>query len=193
VFTLKALLYFLVYFIRFTPSVEVELCGHATLAAAHALYETGRVPAMQLITFRTLHSGTLTAQGKEDGSIELNFPAAPVQPLQLDDTQHALLLSAFGLTGEEVVFVGSSLYDMVVEVTREAFARIAAVAVNHAQLAELGGRGVLLTTRGQARAAAPVQLSDALVAQQAAQPRSPRAAVVNDPRFDILMRGFFPR
>ena len=62
----------------FTPAVEVELCGHATLAAAHSLWEAGRVLADREIRFET-KSGTLTA--RRDGErIILDFPALPVRP-----------------------------------------------------------------------------------------------------------------
>src|SRR3569832_2082654 len=61
----------------FTPAVEVALCGHATLAAAHALWEAGRVPAGAEIRFET-KSGTLTA--RRDGEwIVLDQPALPVR------------------------------------------------------------------------------------------------------------------
>lgn len=46
----------------FTPAVEVPLCGHGTLAAAHALYETGTAAAGRPIRFKTLHSGVLTVR-----------------------------------------------------------------------------------------------------------------------------------
>jgi predicted PhzF superfamily epimerase YddE/YHI9 len=58
----------------FTPAVEVELCGHATLASAHVLWEDGRVPDDGQIDFHTRWSGVLSA--KRDGEwIELNFPS----------------------------------------------------------------------------------------------------------------------
>jgi PhzF family phenazine biosynthesis protein len=62
----------------FTPSVEVALCGHATLAAAHALWETGRLPAGAPAVFET-RSGTLTAR-REGEWIALDLPAAPAAP-----------------------------------------------------------------------------------------------------------------
>jgi PhzF family phenazine biosynthesis protein len=65
----------------FTPTVEVPLCGHATLATAHTLWEQGMVPAADTITFTT-QSGLLTAQ-QQDGWIALNFPALTGQPVQL--------------------------------------------------------------------------------------------------------------
>jgi PhzF family phenazine biosynthesis protein len=57
----------------FTPKVEVPLCGHATLASAHALWETGRLAASQAARFHTL-SGVLTAHRAGD-RIEMDFPA----------------------------------------------------------------------------------------------------------------------
>lgn len=62
----------------FTPAVEVDLCGHATLAAAHALWEAGRIPPEREIRFET-RSGTLTAR-REGERIVLDFPARPVRP-----------------------------------------------------------------------------------------------------------------
>jgi PhzF family phenazine biosynthesis protein len=59
----------------FTPKVEVNLCGHATLATAHVLFEDGHVDGSSAIRFRT-RSGELTA--KRNGEwIELDFPAGP--------------------------------------------------------------------------------------------------------------------
>jgi len=59
----------------FTPAVEVPLCGHATLATAHVLWETGAVPRGEDILFDT-KSGRLTARARE-GWIELDFPVWP--------------------------------------------------------------------------------------------------------------------
>jgi PhzF family phenazine biosynthesis protein len=57
----------------FTPSAEVDLCGHATLASSHILYEKGFVNVQKSIRFHT-KSGVLTAKNK-NGEIELDFPA----------------------------------------------------------------------------------------------------------------------
>ena len=61
----------------FTPAVEVRLCGHATLASAYILWQTGAVAINQTIRFFTL-SGLLTAE-QRDGLIWLNFPSRPAQ------------------------------------------------------------------------------------------------------------------
>ena len=63
----------------FTPLVEVSLCGHATLASAHALWTTGRVLPEATIAFETL-SGTLRAQPSAAGQITIDLPARPVEP-----------------------------------------------------------------------------------------------------------------
>jgi predicted PhzF superfamily epimerase YddE/YHI9 len=61
----------------FTPTVEVPLCGHATLAAAHALWESGRMPMEREAVFSTL-SGELRAR-RDGARIVLDFPARPVR------------------------------------------------------------------------------------------------------------------
>ena len=63
----------------FTPTTEAELCGHATLASAHALWETGRLEPHHAAIFDTRWKGTLTATKHADG-IALDFPAAPSTP-----------------------------------------------------------------------------------------------------------------
>ena len=60
----------------FTPATEVELCGHATLASAHALWETGRHPADAPVRFETRWKGALVASKAGDG-IKLDFPSTP--------------------------------------------------------------------------------------------------------------------
>src|SRR3984957_8963892 len=60
----------------FSPAVEIDLCGHATLASAHVLRDTGMVDGAAALTFRT-RSGPLRAAFAGD-TIELDFPADPV-------------------------------------------------------------------------------------------------------------------
>ncbi len=63
----------------FTPTVEVPLCGHATLASAHVLWSEGHLPLEEVAYFYT-KSGDLTARRQGDW-IELNFPANPSQSI----------------------------------------------------------------------------------------------------------------
>lgn len=79
----------------FTPTVEVDLCGHATLAAAHALWETGRVPAGARIAFDTA-SGRLTA-ARDGDRLAIELPAIPVSPCELPSG----LADALGATPRE--------------------------------------------------------------------------------------------
>lgn len=65
----------------FTPAVEVPLCGHATLASAHILWETGKVPKESAIAFHT-KSGVLIAR-REDDFVVLDFPAFGNEPTEL--------------------------------------------------------------------------------------------------------------
>ena len=60
----------------FAPAVEIDLCGHATLASAHVLWETGQLPRDAMARFHTIKSGILTAVRAGD-LIELDFPSQP--------------------------------------------------------------------------------------------------------------------
>ena len=73
----------------FTPSQEVSLCGHATLASAHIMHEQGLIDTKQEIVFSTL-SGELKATHTGD-LIQMNFPARPVSKLSAHDTTLEIL------------------------------------------------------------------------------------------------------
>jgi predicted PhzF superfamily epimerase YddE/YHI9 len=73
----------------FTPTVEAELCGHATLATAHVLWEARRLSPEARARFRT-RSGILTAARTPEG-IELDFPADPVERADPDPEVMAAL------------------------------------------------------------------------------------------------------
>ena len=87
----------------FTPSTEIELCGHATLASAHILWQEGIVPVEQAIRFHT-HSGLLTASCQGDW-IELNFPARRYTPV----TEIEGITNAVGMVPDEVYQSASNL------------------------------------------------------------------------------------
>lgn len=83
----------------FTPKTEVPLCGHATLATAHVLFsELGQ--RRGTVVFDT-RSGPLEAVAREDGLVELNFPALPPVPVQ-DDRLVAALASGLGRVPAEL-------------------------------------------------------------------------------------------
>ena len=94
----------------FTPAVEVDLCGHATLASAHILWEKGLLGLQEQARFHS-RSGLLTAERRE-GRIELNFPANPDEPAAVPPG----LMEALGIAPK---YVGRSRFDYLVEVDSE--------------------------------------------------------------------------
>jgi PhzF family phenazine biosynthesis protein len=90
----------------FTPFQEVDLCGHATLASAFVLWESGKVKSGQPISFDT-RSGTLVAR-KEGEWITLDFPAEPV-------TAAEPVPGLFKALGVEPVFTGRNRFDILAE------------------------------------------------------------------------------
>src|SRR5215469_14149671 len=91
-----------------TPAVEVDLCGHATVASAHVLWEDGHLPQGTQARFYT-RSGLLTADRRGDW-IELNFPAKIAEPAE----PPAELLPSLGITNAR--FVGKNAFDYLVEI-----------------------------------------------------------------------------
>jgi predicted PhzF superfamily epimerase YddE/YHI9 len=121
----------------FTPAVEVDLCGHATLASAHVLYETQSLPANREARFHT-RSGLLKA-GLDGDWIKMDFPAVPTEPCLAPPG----LLEAMGAKPS---FVGKTRFDYLLEVESESTLR--GLRPNFQKLLELNVRGVIVTTRG---------------------------------------------
>jgi PhzF family phenazine biosynthesis protein len=119
----------------FTPTIEVPLCGHATLASAHVLWETGRLGTGEPARFHTL-SGLLTAERQGD-AILMDFPARPAEPCP---DEHGLAAAL----GARPVHVGKNGLDYLVEV--ESAAVVRSLRPDHARLAALPVRGVIVTS-----------------------------------------------
>lgn len=120
----------------FTPTVEVDLCGHATLASAHVLWEENHLPAGQPARFHT-RSGMLTAE-KKGTWIEMDFPAMRAQPAaRLEALETALRA--------EAKYMGRSRFDYLVEVENEEVVR--AMKPDFPALRKLKVRGVIVTSR----------------------------------------------
>lgn len=118
----------------FTPTVEVDLCGHATLASAHILWEEHHLGGDERARFQT-RSGLLTAWREAD-TIRMDFPSEPVTALA---PPPALILAL----DVPVSFAGRNRMDWLVEVADEAAVR--AVKPNMSGIASLGVRGVIVT------------------------------------------------
>jgi PhzF family phenazine biosynthesis protein len=121
-----------------TPAIEVDLCGHATLGAAHVLWQDGHLPEGKQARFHT-RSGLLTADRRGEW-IEMDFPVKLAAPAEAP----AELLPALGATAR---FVGRNVFDYLVEVESEEVLR--SLAPDHSRLRKLPVRGVIVTARGK--------------------------------------------
>lgn len=124
----------------FTPTVEVDLCGHATLASAHVLWEKGYLKPDEQARFHT-RSGLLLAVRK-DGWIELDFPLEPEE--QTDAP--AGLTESLGVTPK---YVGKTRFDYLVEVESEETIR--QLKPDMRKLATLPVRGVMVTSASSSK------------------------------------------
>jgi PhzF family phenazine biosynthesis protein len=125
-----------------TPSVEVDLCGHATLAAAHVLWEEGHLAPECPARFYT-RSGLLTCVRRPSSTgshwIEMNFPVKLAAAAEAPPQLAAAL-------GAELLFTGRNQFDYLAEVASEEVLR--SLSPNHHLLRELPVRGVIVTARG---------------------------------------------
>ncbi|MFI0349620.1 PhzF family phenazine biosynthesis protein [Actinomadura sp. 9N407] len=124
----------------FTPTVEIGLCGHATLASGHALYESGIVPAGRPIRFRTMRSGILTVRpgnGGAAGRLDMDFPACPAEPVAVPDGLAEALGAPFAWVGR------NDQPDLLVELSDEDAVR--KLVPDHRALGAFGVRCVIVT------------------------------------------------
>jgi PhzF family phenazine biosynthesis protein len=120
----------------FTPVVEVDLCGHATLASAHILWETGLLAADREARFFT-HSGLLTAVRRGDW-IQLDFPSEPENTAEAPEKLDEAL-------GVSATYVGKNRFDYLVEVESEDLVRN--LAPDFHLLSAISSRGFMVTSR----------------------------------------------
>jgi PhzF family phenazine biosynthesis protein len=133
-----------------TPEVEVDLCGHATLAAAHVLQElhqAGKLPP-QFANAREggcwvfeSRSGRLTAEPTASG-LTLDFPASTVAPATAPEGLAAVL----GLAAEDILFCGRTRFDLLIRL-RDA-SRVRGLKPNLQALSLLPVRGLIATAPG---------------------------------------------
>lgn len=114
----------------FTPAIEVPLCGHATLASAHYLFEHAGFAGEQ-ITFQTRKSGELYVSRLGDGRLEMDFPAPSVQQIEITDD----VVQALGARPVEAW--GGPFYAAIFETPEE----VLALKPDHKALAGLGMSG----------------------------------------------------
>lgn len=119
----------------FTPATEVQLCGHATLASAHVLWEEGRLRRDEVARFHT-HSGLLLAERRDDW-IELDFPADP--PAQAGAPER--LAEALGAAP---LWVGRGRFDLLVLLDGEKTVRT--LKPDFGLLRSIDARGIIVTS-----------------------------------------------
>ncbi|MFJ9538889.1 PhzF family phenazine biosynthesis protein [Streptomyces sp. NPDC101225] len=124
----------------FTPVAEVRMCGHATLATAHVLRSSGAHEGP--VRFAT-RSGVLVATPRDDGSITLDFPTAPLTEVGVP----AGVAEALGAEPRRAVDTGPDVGDLVVELADEKAVR--ALAPDHRALGAFSARGIIATARAE--------------------------------------------
>ncbi|MFD9404172.1 PhzF family phenazine biosynthesis protein [Streptomyces sp. NPDC060011] len=124
----------------FTPTTEVALCGHATLAAAHVLHTTGAHRGPVRFTTR---SGVLVATPGDDGSITLDFPTAPLTPVAAPNGVAEALCAEPLATFD----TGPNTGDLLIEVADER--TVLGLTPDHKALARYSKRGIITTARAE--------------------------------------------
>jgi PhzF family phenazine biosynthesis protein len=123
-----------------TPNTEVDLCGHATLATAHVLWEEEHIPQNQVARFET-RSGLLNARRGLHG-IELDFPREAVDS-ELSSQKEAAILAA--AIPAPIRFAGRNRFDVLVELDDEE--TLIGLRPDIRKLGDLSCRGVIVTSR----------------------------------------------
>jgi PhzF family phenazine biosynthesis protein len=180
----------------FTPVSEVDLCGHATLASAHALWETGTLEAGHEARFRT-RSGLLTARQVRAG-IEMDFPAQPPRPVEDCDSEGgtglvgavvnkalsgAVCEAIFRGLGVRGRYVGWNGSDYLVELDSEEAVR--GLKPDFATLGSIGTRGVIAT-------AVAANGDHGTAGERASASKGERASAPSGPAYDFISRFFAP-
>ncbi|MDZ7314864.1 MAG: PhzF family phenazine biosynthesis protein [candidate division KSB1 bacterium] len=122
----------------FTPTTEVDLCGHATLAAAHVLFEIGRLSTGSEAHFHT-RSGLLTVR-KEGDLYWMKFPSEPPKPTESSP-------SLTRIFGAPPIYVGRNRHDMLIHM--EDPQMVTDFVPDFYELAEFPVRGIILTSRSE--------------------------------------------
>lgn len=123
----------------FTPTSEVDLCGHATLASAHILFESGRCEQNEVVFYTK--SETLTAFYTGEG-ICLNFPGKPQQPSSLPSGVKEAL-------GVEPLYIGRNEFDFMIEV--ESAQQVENLVPDFSTLRKIKARGFIVTSRSDSK------------------------------------------
>jgi PhzF family phenazine biosynthesis protein len=189
------------YTIRwFTPTKELQLCGHATIAGAHVIYnEQKLVPLSVPLRFHTQFSGVITVKAEtkdneqisdeeEAKRIELSFPFTPIEESSLRQEDCQIIRSCFKIDTEyDLLFVGKTAYDLVLVVKPEAFhAMPPSDGIDFNEVKKVNtSRGIIITTIGNRYP------SLSLLADSKSINYVP--AFTEERKYDYFLRMFLPR
>lgn len=121
----------------FTPATEVDLCGHATLASAHILWEKGLVDTKDEIRFHT-RSGILSATHSNKDLIEINLPAEP-------DEQVIVVPEIATALATRILYMGQNRMDYIVEISSDIV--LQNLQPDMALLKDVKTRGIIVTAK----------------------------------------------
>lgn len=137
----------------FTPKVEVDLCGHATLASAAAIVANGQAKAGDELRFHTKHSGTLVVksnrlQHEQQVPFLMSFPSLPPHSLHVNDGEHEELLAqlskGLNIDRRDIEECYESKYDLLVVVKDVQVVR--QIVLNRSALMAIESRGVIVAS-----------------------------------------------
>lgn len=128
----------------FTPAVEIALCGHATLAAAHYLYEDGLLQQHETARFHTM-SGLLTVTREADGRMTMNFPVKSESPCEPPPALRTVFAKEF--EAGIVRYVGKTPFDYFVVLASDSAVRN--FQPNMSAIEALDVRGLIITAQSE--------------------------------------------
>ena len=133
----------------FTPRYEVDLCGHATLASAHQLWDASNghtnSQSKSELKFQT-RSGILKARRLEDDVIELNFPSTPPKPSPpMPDLLEALAPDSSSQLRDDISFAGKTCFDSFLQLNSSA--AVHKLSPDFAALGKVPTRGIIVTAQ----------------------------------------------
>ncbi|QQE13920.1 PhzF family phenazine biosynthesis protein [Planctomycetota bacterium] len=133
------------YLLRwFTPAAEVELCGHATLASAHILYEHQHQTRNLPIRFKTIYSGTLTCSYTSNGAITMDFPADTPKFISLDQISPDVI-KHLNISASDITAAFANPWDIILELKSESL--VCNLNPNFQALIPFSERGIAVTAQ----------------------------------------------
>lgn len=175
----------------YTPTVPVPLCGHATLASASVLYQTGRVPTDRTVTFCASQDTVLSAATVDGDAthISMSFPLLPASEITEQSSSsrkglETMLRDGFGLTKDQIVWMGVSpgVGDVLVQVSSPDWLRSLTHAdIDFDALVQWDGytRGIILTSQSTSSAGRDAAAANA--ADFGSRFFAPKAGIREDP------------